>query len=97
MVVLNHCQSSFCKNGGYCPGCNKDGTLNCGDPECAPYCRGCELPRNHDSSANLVFGIIFTLLFIIAFSLLIVLGPRFVIFHDGDRNKPRKPDYWLLD
>ena len=96
MDIKNYCSSPFCMGGGYCPGC-KNGKLDCNDKECSPYCRGCELPKGHEELANIIFGVIFGLLLIICFSLLIALGPRFVIFHDGDRNKPRQPDNTLFD
>jgi hypothetical protein len=96
MDFYNHCKSEFCMNGGHCPGC-KLGKINCDDKECAPYCRGCELIRNHDTCGNIVFFIIFVILLIICFSLLLTCGPRFVIFHDGDRNKPREPDNTFFD
>jgi len=69
-----------------CEGC-KDGELWCEDPQCVPYCRGCELPAGHDKMANFVFLILIILITCIVIALMVFYGPRYVQFKQKCSNK----------
>ena len=73
---MSSCQSPTCQNGN-CEGC-KNGKTWCNDPRCFPYCRDCQLPKNHETNANIVVWLLFSLLGAIFIILLVGYGPRFV-------------------
>lgn len=83
---MSHCTSITCPQ-GTCDGC-LHGKLNCQDPNCAPYCKGCTLPKHHDEAGFYVWFIILFCLIIIILALLMAYGPRMVVYHNGDVSKP---------
>ena len=73
---MSHCQLPPCHN-GHCAGC-RAGKEWFDAPRCFPYCSGCKMPKNHDTNAGIVVGIIAILLGAAFIILLIGYGPRFI-------------------
>ena len=71
-----HCNNSLCKDGN-CPGCS-NGKRWCEDPDCFPYCRACELKKNHEETGNWVVGIILVVMFTFFIIAIFLYGPRFI-------------------
>jgi len=72
----SHCKKSLCKN-GKCVGC-KEGEAWCDDPECFPFCRGCEFSKSHEETGNWAIAIILVLLIVLFLILMISYGPNFI-------------------
>ena len=83
MSQIDPCTEITCENGN-CVGC-KNGQLWCDDPQCDPFCRGCEPPSDYETVTNMMLMIITIVFLVIIFMLLYFHGPRFVIMHDGDK------------
>jgi len=79
---MSHCTFETCK-GGNCSGC-KDGKLWCEDPRCTPYCRECQNKEGHDEAGVFLFVTLILIFTFIVGGLLVVYGPRFVSYNDGD-------------
>ena len=75
-MVSFYCNKKTCKDGN-CEGC-KNHKKWCDDPRCFPHCRGCELPDDHEKSANIIVWTIILLLVFIFVILFIGYGPRLV-------------------
>lgn len=79
------CSDQICQNGGYCPGC-KDGQIWCQDPQCAPYCQGCNISQYHEFAVNMTVIIILICLIVILFIIWFIYGPSFFEPH-ADYNR----------
>lgn len=67
------CKSITCPDGN-CVGC-RDGEKWCGDPSCAPYCRGCRLTGNVELMGNITTAVILVVLVAALFIVWFVYGP----------------------
>lgn len=72
-----HCQDPVSCLNGNCIGC-KDGKIWCQDPRCAPYCKGCSIPKNHDLNGTIVVVIILMCLFAMLIIIWAFYGPKIV-------------------
>lgn len=74
---MSHCaDNQSCPNGN-CPGC-KDSVVNCNDPSCYPYCRGCGPPRGYETWVIWTTILIIIILLSIALVIFLMLSRRVV-------------------
>lgn len=81
-MITTFCNSFECPDGN-CEGC-KGGKLWCDDPRCYPYCRACELPKDHNTIMGLIMFVMIFVFLIIAIVLFISFGPRILAFKGDD-------------
>lgn len=81
-MLTTFCESFECPS-GECEGC-KLGKLWCGDPSCYPYCRGCDLPRHHNTVINIIMLFMIVILTMIVIVLFLSYGPKLARFHNGN-------------
>lgn len=84
-MLTTFCESFECPS-GECEGC-KLGKLWCEDPRCYPYCRGCDLSKNHNSIVNIIMLFMIVILVMIVVVLFVSYGPKLASFHDGNPNE----------
>lgn len=68
---MSHCSDNQSCPTGNCTGC-KDQTLNCNDPSCYPYCRGCGPPPGYETWVT--WTIILIILILLAIALVLFLS-----------------------
>jgi hypothetical protein len=76
-MVENHCQDSVTCPGGNCEGCS-NGEIWCQDPRCAPHCKECKAPENHDEAVNYTIFLIIVLLLVLLFIIWYTYGPTYI-------------------
>lgn len=87
----DYCSSFLCRDGN-CEGC-RDGKPYCSDPRCAPYCRGCPLPRGMGWVALIVVVIVVLLVIFLLIASFLLIGPRIMRIDVREIQRATSPSF----